>query len=100
MQNPTEAPSPRVRVLSIKLIGKGSLLAVAEVLLGELVRVNQIKVIRDRYGNPWAAMPRTAYTATDGSTAYCPIVEVNKHTHDAISDAVLVAYGSASRGAQ
>ena len=86
----------KVKVTSIKSSSKPHRLADASVELadadGDCLVISDIRVLRNRQGQLWIAMPSRSVNDGGRSFQYMPQIESNRQLLRKIEDAVLAAY--------
>jgi len=85
-----------VIIISIEPATKPHRLADAAVALtdseGDSVAISDIRILQNRQGQTWVAMPSRSISTGGRSFSYLPQVELNKPLQKKVEEAVLTAY--------
>jgi hypothetical protein len=87
----------QIKILAFSRSAKPALLATVRLELtadsGDSITIDDARVLRNRHGHPWLAMPSYCVAATGGrSYDYLPAIVLSTSLKRAVEDAVLPAF--------
>jgi DNA-binding cell septation regulator SpoVG len=59
---------------------------------GDSLVISDIRILRNKQGQAWVAMPSRSVSESGHSFKYVPVMESNRQLHRRIEDAVLAAF--------
>ena len=93
----TSTSSPRVGILSVKVLTEGSLRAIATVQIGPLV-IHGCRLVQQQGQSAWTSAPQSEWTDSEGKKRYRSMLEWPREWGEAITEGISIEMQSHPAG--
>ena len=78
-----------IRAYNFKEVETGNLKAFCSVDIGAKIKLHSCRVVQQRGQLPWASLPQSEWTDSEGQRRFYPVVELPRHVEHQVKKAVL-----------